>query len=178
MRSSLKVAFCGIIAAVSIVMMFLTGVIPVATIAIPAIAGCLLIPVVVETNVRWGFATYAAVAALAFITAPDREAALVYIFLFGYYPVLFAVIGRIKKIALRYVIKLLVFNAALSLELWLSVTFLNIPLNEIGGLGQYSIIITYVLFNIICLVYDYSLNGLILLYLNKFHDRMRNMFRK
>ena len=43
----MKVAFCGIVAALSAVLMFLTGLVPVATLAIPAIAGCLLIPVVV-----------------------------------------------------------------------------------------------------------------------------------
>ncbi len=149
-----------------------------ATVALPAIAGCLLIPVVVEANVRWGFATYAAVAVLSFIIAPDREAALFYIVFFGYYPVLFAVIGRIKNKVLRYAAKLLVFNAALTVEVLVSVNLLGIPMNEIGDLGQYSLIITYVLYNIICIFYDYSLNGLIILYLNKFHDRMRNMFKR
>ena len=41
-----KVALCGVIAALSVVVLFLTGVVPVATIALPAVAGCFLIAVV------------------------------------------------------------------------------------------------------------------------------------
>ncbi len=58
-ENSMKVAFCGIVAALSAVLMFLTGLVPVATLAIPAIAGCLLIPVVVESGLSWGFGVYA-----------------------------------------------------------------------------------------------------------------------
>ena len=50
MKNSMRVAFCGVIAALSTVLFLLTGVVPVATIALPAIAGCLLIPVVVEVG--------------------------------------------------------------------------------------------------------------------------------
>ena len=39
MKNSMRVAFCGVIAALSTVLFLLTGVVPVATIALPAIAG-------------------------------------------------------------------------------------------------------------------------------------------
>ena len=39
----MKVAFCGVMAALSLVVMLLAGVVPVATVALPAVAGCLLI---------------------------------------------------------------------------------------------------------------------------------------
>ena len=54
----MRVAFCGVIAALSTVLFLLTGVVPVATIALPAIAGCLLIPVVVEVGLPWAFGVY------------------------------------------------------------------------------------------------------------------------
>ena len=82
----MKVAFCGIVAALSAVLMFLTGLVPVATLAIPAIAGCLLIPVVVESGLSWGFGVYAVCSVLSFLLAADREAALFYVLFFGYYP--------------------------------------------------------------------------------------------
>ena len=46
MKNSMKLALCGVMAALSTVLLFLTGAAPVATLALPAIAGCLLIPVV------------------------------------------------------------------------------------------------------------------------------------
>ena len=50
MKQSMKLAFSGVMAALATVLLFLTGVAPVATLALPAIAGCLLIPVVVERS--------------------------------------------------------------------------------------------------------------------------------
>ena len=55
MKLSTKVAFSGVMAALSLVLLFLGGVVPVATIALPATAGCLLIPVVVEVGLSWSF---------------------------------------------------------------------------------------------------------------------------
>ena len=72
----MRLAFCGVIAALSVVVLFLTGIVPVATIALPAVAGCLLIAVVAETNVRYGFAVYLVSSLFSALLTPDREAAL------------------------------------------------------------------------------------------------------
>ena len=59
MRSkAAKVALCGVVSALSVVLMLMTGIVPIATIALPALAGCLTIAIVAETNVRYGFAVY------------------------------------------------------------------------------------------------------------------------
>ena len=73
-RNTQKIALCGVVAALSVVVLFLTGIIPVATIALPAVAGCFLIAVVAEIGVRHGFAVYAAVSLLSALIVPDREA--------------------------------------------------------------------------------------------------------
>ena len=79
----MKLAFCGVMAALSTVLLFLTGVAPVATLALPAIAGCLLIPVVVEAGLPWAFGVYGVCSVLSFLLAPDREAFLFYLLFFG-----------------------------------------------------------------------------------------------
>ena len=126
-----KVALCGVIAALSVVVLFLTGVVPVATIALPAVAGCFLIAVVAETDVRSGVAVYAIVSVLAALLVPDREATLFYIVFFGYYPALYGTLSRIRNSVARWAAKLLVFNAAAVLEALLAVWLLGIPLAEI-----------------------------------------------
>ena len=55
LKRSMKVALGGVFTALSLVILFLTGVAPMATIALPATAGCLLIPVVVEAGLPWAF---------------------------------------------------------------------------------------------------------------------------
>lgn len=68
--------------------MFLTGLIPIGTYALPAIAGVLLIVAVIEIGAKWAWMIYAAVAVLSLLFAADKEAALLFVLFFGYYPVL------------------------------------------------------------------------------------------
>lgn len=170
MRSkTMRLAFCGVIAALSVVVLFLTGIAPVATIALPAIAGCLLIAVVAETSLRYGFAVYLVVSLFAALLTPDREAVLFYIFFFGYYPVLYGLLSRIRSRALCWIVKLLVFNAAMAVETLLAVFLLQIPMSEMLPFGWITAPILIVLLNTVFVLYDLSMNGLILLYIRRLH---------
>lgn len=177
MKNSMKAALCGILAALSTVLMFFTGIIPVATLALPAIAGCLLIPVVAEVGVSWGFGTFAVCAGLSFLLAPDREAALFYLLFFGYYPVLVAVLDRVKNKTLRYVLKLLIFNAAAAAEALLAVFVLGIPWETIEFLGKATPLVLLLLANLVFVLYDRALNGLIALYFQKFSGQVRRFLK-
>lgn len=177
MKNSMKVAFCGVMAALSLVVMLLAGVVPVATIALPAVAGCLLIPVVVEAGLARGFGVYGVCSVLAFLLVPDREAFLFYALFFGYYPVLYAPLGRIQSRVLRYGAKLLVFNAAVVLEVLLSVYVLGIPFESLSILGPWGPAVLLVLANLVFLLYDFAMDGLIVQYLRRFHDRLGRLLR-
>ena len=132
MRSkAAKVALCGVVSALSVVLMLMTGIVPIATIALPALAGCLTIAIVAETNVRYGFAVYCVVSVLAILLTPDREAILFYILFFGYYPTLYGLLMRIKRKPLRVLAKFGVFNLAMALETALAVWVLVHP--DFGG---------------------------------------------
>lgn len=177
MKNSMKLAFCGVMAALSTVLLFLTGVAPMATLALPAIAGCLLIPVVVEAGLSWAVGVYGVCSVLSFLLAPDREAFLFYLLFFGHYPALFAVLGRIKNRVLRYLAKLLVFNAAVALEVLLSIYVLGIPLETLSILGPIGPVVLLVLGNGVFVVYDLALEGLIVQYLHRLHPRLGKILK-
>lgn len=177
MKQSMKLAFCGVMAALSTVILFLTGVAPTATLALPAIAGCLLIPVVVEAGRSWAMGVYGVCSVLSFLLVPDREAFLFYLLFFGYYPVLFAVLGRIANKALRYVAKFLVFNAALAVEVLLSVYVLGIPLETFSILGPVGPVVLWVGANAVFVVFDLAFEGLIVQYLYRLHPRVGKMLK-
>ena len=59
-----KIAVCGVVSALSVVLMMFEGLVQVASIAIPAIAGCLLIPIVAEAGAGWALGSYGATATL------------------------------------------------------------------------------------------------------------------
>lgn len=66
---STRVAFCGLAVGLSVALMFLTGMIPIATYALPALAGLPCIAVVVEMGARWAWPVYAAASILSIFLA-------------------------------------------------------------------------------------------------------------
>lgn len=93
--------------------MFLTALLPMATFALPALAGLLMIMIVIEMGARWAWPTFAVVAILSVFFVPDKQAALLYVIFFGYYPILKALIERLKNKIVQWVLKYAVFNAAI-----------------------------------------------------------------
>lgn len=176
-KTTSKVAFCGVMAALSVVIMFLSGVVPVATIAIPAIAGCLLIPVVAECGVKSGWAVFAAVGVLSFFLATDREAFLVYVLFFGYYPILFANLDRIRNKALKIALKYIIFNFACVAEVMLAAWLFGIPFEFVEGLGIFTPVVLLAAANVVFFLYDRALPGLIVMYFHKFHKLVEKTFR-
>ena len=176
-RQTSRIALCGVVAALSVVVLFMTGIVPVATVALPAVAGCFLIAVVAETNVRWGVMVYAVVSVLSLFLVPDREAALLYVVFFGYYPALYGALGRVRNRVLCWVLKFLVFNAAIVLESLLAIFLLHIPMAEMLPFGWISIPILWILFNAVFVLYDLSMNGLIVMYIRRLHPAISKYLR-
>ena len=172
-----KVALCGVIAALSVVVLFLTGLVPIFVFSFPAIAGCLLIAVVAETSVRYGIAVYAVVSILSVFLVPDREAVLLYIIFFGYYPALYGVLSRIQNQVLCWIVKILLFNVAMLAELFLSVFVLSIPFSEAMPFGKIGVVVIFTLFNLFFVAFDLSMNGLIVMYIRRIHPAIRKYLR-
>lgn len=112
MKNSKKVALGGMIAALSLALMFLTGLFPFATFAIPGVAGVLLIVLVIELGRMQAFLAFLAVAILSIFITPDREAALVYVAFLGYYPIVKSKLEQCKSRVTEYLCKVLLFSAA------------------------------------------------------------------
>jgi hypothetical protein len=86
-RQSAMVAFCGMTVALSVVLLLLGGVIPVATYAVPMFTGLLLLPVLLEFGYKAAWTTFFAAALLSLFLDFDKEAAFFYLFV-GYYPII------------------------------------------------------------------------------------------
>ena len=74
-KQSMMAAFCGMAAGLSMAVMLLGGVIPIATYAVPMLCGLLLLPILLEFGERAAWATFFAVSALALMLDFDKEAA-------------------------------------------------------------------------------------------------------
>lgn len=175
---AVKIALSGMAAALSVVLMMFEGLVQIASVAMPALAGCLLIPIVAEAGLGYGFGAYGATSALLLLLAPDREAALIYLLFFGYYPALYAVLCKIRNRVLRWGVKLVIFNAAAILEAWLAVYVLGIPWEELPVLGEWGPVLLLLLANLVFVLYDRALAGVITLYFQWFHGMLAKYFKR
>ncbi len=136
-NNSFRVAFCGLITAFALALMFATGLIPVGTYAFPCFAGMLLVAVVIEFGARWALAAFAAVSLLSFFLSGDKEAVVYFIAFFGFYPILKSAIERLKSKVLQYVIKYAVFTACIVAAFFVCKFVLMIPDEEFTLFGVY-----------------------------------------
>lgn len=72
-KKSTQVALGGLAAALCTLLMFLTGMIPFATYALPAAAGIVLVAVVVENGASTAALVYGAASILALFVVPDGK---------------------------------------------------------------------------------------------------------
>ena len=146
-----RMALCGVLAALAVALMFLGGTVPFASIACPVLASLVLIPVYCECGWKWGLLWYAAVAALAALLAPEKEAAVLFVF-FGYYPMLRKLIGRLRA----YGLMLYVFHLTAVME-------------DFEGMGKAMLAVLLVLANVTFVIYDVLIARLEIYY----HVRLR-----
>lgn len=171
-KNTFKVAFCGVVSALAVVMMFCTGLIPVGTYAFPCFAGMLLCPVVIEFGLRWAYCAYAAISLLSLLIAGDKEAVLYFIVFFGFYPILKASIERIKSKLYQYIIKYAVFNICIIAAFLLAKFILMIPDDEFNLLGFYVPWIFLIIGNVFFLIYDRCVTVMVLQYIHRIRPKL------
>ena len=94
---SQKIALCGMLGALSVVLLLLGSALQIGTYAAPMLAAFLLIPVLEEYGTRYALTLYVCVAILAVLFVPETELALFYVLVMGYYPVLRVKLNDVKS---------------------------------------------------------------------------------
>ena len=85
---SQKIALCGVLGALSVTLLLAGNLLQVGTYAAPMLAAFLLVPVLEEYGRKYALLLYAATSVLAVLLVPDKELALFYVLVLGYYPML------------------------------------------------------------------------------------------
>ena len=145
-------AICGIFAGLAITIMCLGGLIPIATYVTPML--CIMIAQIILSGCgsRFAWTWYTAVSLLALMLSPDKEAAILFVFL-GSYPCIKLYLDRSK---LRVLWKLLYFNSVIGL-FSLMVSFLmglQDIRDEYAGFGKLGLFVLVVLGNITFFLLD------------------------
>lgn len=165
-RKSWAIAYCGIVAALCVALMLLGAVIPIAMFIAPAVAGFLIATVCVECGLQMALTAYAAVSLLALLFVPDKEVALIFTVLLGYYPLVKPKFERIRPALLRGVCKLLLCNGAV-LAMY-GLIYLLVPMGsisqELRTTAMAATLVTLAMGNVAFLLYDRALHNMLMMY--------------
>ena len=170
-------AFCGMAVALETALMFLTGLMPTATYSLPALAGLVGIVIVVELGVKWAWPVYGAASILSALIAPDKEAAALYVLFFGCYPILKALVERRWRRWTQWICKLLIFNAAAVLYYFIATRVLGVPEESFWTFGILLPAVLLAAGNLVFLLYDYVVSGLVRVYWQRLHGPVSRMLR-
>lgn len=176
-NKSSKTALGGMTAAISIVLMFLTSVIPTLTYAVPAIAGLLLVVMVIEIDKKWAFVVYLSVSILSLLLVADKEAAIMYVAFFGYYPIIKQLLEKRLKPVLEWMVKFLIFNASVLFSYFLMIYVFSLDFDDFGDYTKIALVGLYVGLNAVFLLYDIALTRLISAYLFSWQKHFRKIFK-
>ena len=165
-QKSWAMAYCGIVAALCVALMLLGAVIPIAMFIAPAVAGFLIATVCVECGMQMALTAYAAVSLLALLFVPDKEVALIFTVLLGYYPLAKPKFERIRPALLRCVCKLLLCNGAVLAVYGL--IYLLVPMGsisqELRATATAAALATLAMGNVAFLLYDRALHNMLMMY--------------
>lgn len=165
-QKSWAMAYCGIVAALCVALMLLGAVIPIAMFIAPAVAGFLIATVCVECGMQMALTAYAAVSLQALLFVPDKEVALIFTVLLGYYPLAKPKFERIRPALLRCVCKLLLCNGAV-LAMY-GLIYLLVPMGsisqELRATATAATLATLAMGNVAFLLYDRALHNMLMMY--------------
>lgn len=157
--------------------MISVAIVPFLTYALPAVAGVLIVFMVIETDKKWAFGVYATVAILAMLLVADKEVAVMYLAFFGYYPILKAVIESKLPVVLGWILKVASFIATMVAAYLLMINLMGVTIDEIEEFGMAAVPLLLGMGTVAFVMYDITLSKLIILYLNKFRKLFRRYFK-
>ena len=153
-----RVALSGLLAAGSLVVMLLAGILPAWRMGLTAVSGLFPMVGVLAAGRSAGLCCWAAAGILGFLLIPDKGAALLYLLFFGLYPVLKERIEGLRRLAFEYVLKAVYFNGVLTV-LWFCFRSVFLPHPPLW-LIEHGVFL-YILGNFAFICYDYVLSRMV-----------------
>ena len=175
MKRTNKITLCALMAALAVVMM-LGAYFPYLTYTIPAFAGLCVMVVLLEIGIKWAIMSYITSAALTLLFC-EPEAMLMYVFLFGYYPIFKAIIERIKKPFIEWPIKMLFFNLVVILVYSFIAQLFGVNISDDMDFGKYTALIVLAVGNVVFVVYDVTVSKMATFYIYIIRPKFRKLLK-
>ncbi len=163
-RQPRRMALCGVTAAVSLLLMFLTTVFPVMSYGLPALCGVLTTLIVIECGDRMALTMYGAVSILSLLLLPSKESAVVYLLLFGWYPVAKRRIESLRKPVIEWLLKLISMAVPIGIGSAAAIAVLGVAGFFGPDITGWLIPLFYLAVGVVFVFYDIALTRLISVY--------------
>lgn len=150
------IALTGLLAAVGLVILFLAGVTPSGWVGVTAIAGIAVAVAIASAGYLSGALCYLVSGLLGLLLVPAKHAAVLFLCLFGLYPLLKNLFERLKVRPLEYVLKLAFFNAVFFALYFLAFQLFFQPAAEGWRFPVPVLPALAVVCNVLFLIYDYA----------------------
>lgn len=169
MRQSRRIAECGMICALCVVIMIVGGILGIGLYASPMFAGLFLIPLGRKYGRRYHLTLWLAVSIISFLTVPEAEQNLMFLCFFGCYPILQPYFHRIQCKIPRVIAKFVYFNAVI-LAVELLVMYVLVP----KAMNAALMISFMLMFNFTFVCYDFVIPRFEIL-LNRYVGKFKGM---
>lgn len=169
-KSASRTALGGVLAALSLLLLFAATLLPSGRIGMVAVAGLVPAAGVISGGLATGFLCYGAAGLLGLLLLPDKGCALLYAIFFGLYPMVKSAIERLRKLPLELLLKLAFFNGVLAILLFGFSALLFPLLPELLR----SPLPIFLAGNVAFLLYDFGFSKLATYYAARIHGAMRD----
>ena len=177
MKKSIQAALCGLAAALCVTFMFLGGIFYIFAYTVPILLGLVTVMIKKTFGNASAVSVYIAVSILSLMLVPEKETVMMYVLLFGYYPIIKFYLDRVKPKIISLFFKLITFNTAVAIIELICVYVFGIPFFEDGDFSKAMLIIFAAAMNTIFIIYEYLLKYFVLLYERKIEKRLKNILR-
>lgn len=158
-----KLALSAMMAALSLVLLYLSSIVPTLRLGLAAMASVIPAIAVLEFGISTGFMVYIVTSVLALLLLPGKGTALLYVVFLGHYPMFKSLIERIRRLPVEWLLKILLFNVLLAITMIfyhaLIYEFLVDPLQPVW---------VFLLGNLVFAAYDYAFTKLLGGYMRRF----------
>ena len=168
MKNTKRIALSGILAALSITLIYITAVTELFSYSGCLVAALVILFVKTEYGLGTAVSVYGVVTVLSWLLLPDKSIAAIYTFIAGLYPLVKSYFDLLKNTILRLVCKLLAYNAVLA-ALYFAAIALLAPEAE----APWMIAAMLVMANAVFILADILADRLILLYNVKYRAILR-----
>ena len=162
-----RLTLTAVFTAFSVGFMYLSSVFPTGQLGFLGISSLFGIAAVIEYRIAGGIFVFAATALIGLLIVPDKMLVLLYSMFFGYYPILKSLAEKTKSRIIEWLIKLVVFNVALTLILFV----FKLVLFDFSFLRN-SYFLLYLFCNIVFILFDIGVSRVIIFYISKISSKI------